>query len=371
MKWSWPIGRIRGIELRVHATFLILLAWLALVYYRAGGTAAAAIGGVLFTLALFASVVLHELGHALVARRFGVPTRDITLLPIGGVARLEYIPDKPKQELAIALAGPAVTAGIALVLALALRLSGISLTSAVPAGSRPGAAPFGAVPFLVQLMWVNVTLLLFNLLPAFPMDGGRVLRAVLALKLQYTQATRIAAIVGQAIALVFGVVGFFYNPMLMFVALFVFLAASEEHALVRSRASLSGLPARAAMISEFEVLDAHDSLQAAVDRLMAGSQQDFPILESGAPVGLLTRAELLMGLQRSGPLTPIGEVIVRDHLMADAGEPLEEALKRMREHQRPALPVVSGGRLVGMLTLENVSELLLVQQALNRQQPRF
>jgi Zn-dependent protease/predicted transcriptional regulator len=358
MPWSIRIGSIAGIRLQIHVTFLLFLGWIAVSQGLFTGHAGRALSGVLLLLLVFTCVVLHELGHALAARRYGIRTRDIVLLPIGGVARLERMPEKPAQEIVVALAGPAVNVVIAGVLWLVL--------------GRFDTANMGLGGGLVESIFtINIVMLLFNLIPAFPMDGGRVLRAVLALKLPYTQATRIAAIVGQAIALVFGVVGFFYNPMLMFVALFVFLAASEEHALVRSRASLSGLPARAAMISEFEVLDAHDSLQAAVDRLMAGSQQDFPILESGAPVGLLTRAELLMGLQRSGPLTPIGEVIVRDHLMADAGEPLEEALKRMREHQRPALPVVSGGRLVGMLTLENVSELLLVQQALNRQQPRF
>jgi Zn-dependent protease/predicted transcriptional regulator len=353
MPWSIRIGSIAGIRLQLHVTFLLFLGWIAVSQGLFTGHAGRALNGVLLLLLVFTCVVLHELGHALAARRYGIRTRDIVLLPIGGVARLERMPDKPAQEIVVALAGPAVNVVIAGVLWLAL--------------GRFDTADMGIGGSLIESIFtINIVMLLFNLIPAFPMDGGRVLRAVLALKLPYTQATRIAAIAGQAIALVFGVVGFFYNPMLMFVALFVFLAASEEHALVRSRASLSGLPARAAMISEFEVLDARDSLQTAVDRLMAGSQQDFPILDSGTPVGLLTRAELLMGLQRSGPTTPIGDVIVRDHLMADPGEPLEEALKRMREHQRPALPVVSGGRLVGMLTLENVSELLLVQKALGR-----
>jgi CBS domain-containing protein len=184
--------------------------------------------------------------------------------------------------------------------------------------------------------------------------------------LPFVKATRIAALIGQAFALLFGVVGFFYNPNLMLVALFVFLAAGEEHALVRTRASLSGLPARAAMVSQFDVLGVNDTLQHAVDLLMAGSQQDFPVVAGDAPAGLLTRADLLVALQRSGPQARVGEVVSPDRQVAEPGEPLEDVLQRMREHRRSALPVVSDGRLVGMVTLENVSELLLVQQAMRR-----
>ncbi|MBI3539280.1 MAG: site-2 protease family protein, partial [Candidatus Eisenbacteria bacterium] len=321
------------------------------------GHAERALGGVLLILLVFACVVLHELGHALTARRYGIRTRDIVLLPIGGVARLERMPDKPSQEIVVALAGPAVNLAIAAVLWIALG------RHVAPDVAQPVAGDI-----IESLLTINLMMLLFNLIPAFPMDGGRVLRAVLALKLPYVRATRIASLVGQGIALLFGVAGLFilHNPMLVFVALFVFLAAGEEHAIVRARATLSGLPARAAMVSEFDVLDVSDPLRHAVARLMAGSQQDFPVLEGDVPIGLLTRAELLMGLQRSGPETPVGDVVARDQLTAEAGEPLEEALRRMREHRRPALPVVSGGRLVGMLTLENVSELMLVQKAMAR-----
>jgi Zn-dependent protease len=359
MRWSIRIGSIAGIRLELHVTFLFFLAWIALSQGLLTGHPERALRGVALVLLVFTCVVLHELGHAMAARRYGILTRDIVLLPIGGIARLQRMPDKPAQEMVVALAGPAVNVVIAAV--LWLLLGGLPIPDVIQ--SMGGS-------LIESLFVINVVMVLFNLIPAFPMDGGRVLRAALAFKLPYARATRIAAVVGQAIALLFGVVGFFYNPMLMFVALFVFLAASEEHALVRTRASLSGLPARAAMISEFDVLDVNDSLQHALDRLMASSQQDFPVLENEQPVGVLTRADLLMALQKTGPGARVGDVIQHDHLMADAGEPLEEVLQRMREHQRPALPVLSAGRLVGLVTLENVSELLLVQKALGRRPGR-
>lgn len=357
VKWSIRIGSIAGIKLELHVTFLLFLVWIAVSQGLLTGQIERALRGVLLLLLIFACVVLHELGHAFAARRYGIGTRDIVLLPIGGVARLQRMPDKPSQEIVVAIAGPLVNVAIAFVLWLALG-----------ARQRLEPLPVSGGDALQWLFYVNVVMVLFNMIPAFPMDGGRVLRALLALKLPYTRATRIASLIGQGIALLFGFIGFFYsqNPMLIFIALFIFLAAGEEHALVTTRASLSGLPARAAMISEFEVLDARDSLRHAVDRLMASTQQDFPVLENGAPIGVLSRADLLKALPQSDPETAVGGVIQRDVLHAEPGEPLDDVLQRMREHQRTALPVVSAGRLVGLLTLDNVSELLLVQQAIGR-----
>lgn len=205
---------------RFHATFLLMLGWEALRHYRAHGDPAEAMGGVVFILLLFGVVALHELGHALAARRFGIRTRDITLLPIGGVARLERMPSDPGQELVIALAGPAVNfvlaAGIYFILELGRRPS--PLGEALQVGGD----------FLDRLFWVNVSLAVFNLLPAFPMDGGRVLRAVLAMRLDYVRATQVAAVIGQGMALLFGLLGLFYNPFLVLIAVFVWLGAAEE-----------------------------------------------------------------------------------------------------------------------------------------------
>jgi Zn-dependent protease/predicted transcriptional regulator len=356
VRWSIRIGSIAGIRVEIHVTFLLFIGYVAVSQGLLTGNPARALAGVSLVLSIFGCVLLHELGHALAARRYGIRTRDIVLLPIGGIARLQRMPDKPQQEIVVALAGPAVNVVIVGVLWLVL--------GGLPDPNRIGEG------LLASLFWVNGVMVAFNLIPAFPMDGGRVLRALLALRLPYARATRIAAGVGQGIALLFGVVGFFYNPMLMFVALFVFLAAGEEHAMVQARASMTGFPVRAGMITEFEVLDVHHPLQRAVDLLVSGSQQDFPVLENDAPVGILTRTDLIVGLQRFGADAPVGEVVTRDGVVADPNEPLEDAFQRMRERRRTALPVVSGGRLVGMVTGDNVSELLLVQDALRRHAAR-
>src|SRR5579872_1955873 len=206
MKWSWRIGRLLGIDVYMHATFLILLVWLGVSYYLPQRRMDDVINGLTLIVALFGIVILHELGHALTARRFGIRTRDITLLPIGGVARLERMPEDPKQELLVALAGPAVNVVLAGILALMILLTGAALTvldSRLAGGN-----------FLSNLMWINVVLATFNMVPAFPMDGGRVLRALLAMRMDYVHATQRAASVGQALALVFGLVGLFYNPLL-------------------------------------------------------------------------------------------------------------------------------------------------------------
>jgi Zn-dependent protease/predicted transcriptional regulator len=356
MKWSFRVGRIAGIEVRLHVTFLLFVVWVAISQGLLTGQVGQALAGVVVLLLIFGCVLLHELGHALAARRYGIRTRDIVLLPIGGVARLQRMPDKPLQEIVVAIAGPMVNVVIVGVLLAVMRGFG-----QLP---DPRTLRMGPVE---TLLWVNMMMVAFNLIPAFPMDGGRVLRALLALRLPYVRATRIAATVGQGLSLLFGIVGLFANlPMLLFVALFVFLAAGEEHALVEARASMSGLPVSAAMVTSFETLDVHDPLQRAIDLLMAGSQQDFPVLETGVPVGVLSRAELIIALQRSGAGTPVGEVVRRDGQAAEPNEPLELAFQRMREHRHSALMVVSQGRLVGLITSENVSELLLVQDALRR-----
>src|SRR5881397_1566649 len=316
MKWSWKLGTVAGIGLYVHATFLLLLAWAGVTYWLAGGSAAA-LSGIAFILALFACVVLHELGHALTARRYGIRTRDITLLPIGGVSRLERIPDEPRQEVWVSLAGPAVNVVIAAALYAWLLLSHTL---------RPfSALTMAGGPFLERLLLVNVSLAVFNLLPAFPMDGGRVLRALLALRMDYVRATQIAAAVGQGIALVFGFIGLFTNPFLVFIALFVWLGASSEASMAQMRSAVGGIPVSKAMITDFRVLEPHDSVRRAVDYLLAGFQQDFPVVDHGRVAGVLTRSDLLHALARRGQEARVDDVMHRDIETADPRDMLEGA----------------------------------------------
>jgi Zn-dependent protease/predicted transcriptional regulator len=356
MSWSWRIGRIAGIDVYIHFTFLLLLGWVAVMHYLAHGDLAEAVGGLVFIVALFGIVVLHELGHALAARRYGIRTRDITLLPIGGVARLERMPDDPKQELVVALAGPAVNVVMAAGLYLGLALG-------------QGPAPMGDVvrvggSFVDQLFWVNVSLAVFNLLPAFPMDGGRVLRALLAMRLDYVRATQVAARVGQGMALVFGFLGLFGNPFLIFIALFVWLAAAQEASLVQMRSALDGIPVIRAMITDFRALQPDDPLARAVEHLLAGYRQDFPVVEDGRLVGVLTRDDLTAALSKHGLEASVRDSMQREFVTTDPREMLQTALARLQNCGCRTLPVVQDGRLLGLVTADSLAEVLMIQEAL-------
>ena len=232
MKWSFKLGRILGIDVYVHFTFLLLLGFVGLAHWLPGRSLEAALTGMLFFAGLFVCVLLHEYGHALAARKYGIATRDITLLPIGGLARLERMPEKPSQELVVALAGPLVNVVIAVGLFVGLMLTG---------NWQPLSSLTTTSGNLVErLLVVNVFLVLFNLLPAFPMDGGRVLRSLLAMRMEYARATRIAARIGQGMAALFGFAGLFGNPMLLLIALFVWIGAGQEAAAVEMKSSFSG-----------------------------------------------------------------------------------------------------------------------------------
>jgi Zn-dependent protease len=306
--------------------------------------------------AIFGTVVLHELGHALTARRFGIRTRDITLLPIGGIARLERIPDVPRQELLVALAGPAVNLVLAaLVLIVALGFSGADLGGMVDIFSGG---------LLGRFAGVNLWLAAFNLIPAFPMDGGRALRALLAESTDYVRATRIAARLGQGLAILFALAGLFMNPMLLIIALFVWMGASAEASAVETRSVLAGVPVTHAMMTEFHSLDPNDSLQRALDLTLAGAQRDFPVLVEGKLVGVLTRENLVSAITREGPQAPVGPAMSRDFVTADWRELLEPAFQRLQGCPCHVLPVLQGDRVVGLLTADNVGEFVLFHGAL-------
>jgi Zn-dependent protease len=357
MKWSLRLGRIAGIDVQIHLTFLILLAWVGISHYLQRRSVEDALGGLAFILALFGIVVLHEFGHALTARRFGIRTRDITLLPIGGVARLERMPEDPKQELLVALAGPAVNVGLAILLAVFL----------VPATIAAGIADFHLVGgnLLAKLLWVNVSLAVFNMIPAFPMDGGRVLRALLAMKMDYVRATSAAATIGQGLALVFGFLGLFYNPFLVFIALFVWMGAAGEASMVQMRSALGGIPIRMAMITDYRALSPEEPLARAVDHVLAGFQQDFPVVDSsGRVLGILARTDLLAALAQDGMEARVGDVMKRDFSTAAPSEMADLVFARLNECQCHTLPVVQNDRLVGMVTADNVGEFLMIQSAL-------
>lgn len=356
MKWSLKLGKLLGIDVYLHFTFLLLLAFLGFLYWRATQDWDAVLRGLAFIVALFGCVLLHELGHALMARRYGIKTRDITLLPIGGVARLERMPEKPMQEFWVALAGPAVNVVIAAGLIVWLAATG-GLTAPEDLSITGGS-------FWQRLMIVNIFLVLFNLLPAFPMDGGRVLRALLATALGRRRATVIAANIGQGMAILFGLIGFFHNPFLIFIAIFVFLGAQAEAEMVQMQSALEGYRVRDAMMTRFRALAAADPLSKAVEELLAGSQQDFPVLENERPVGILRRNDLVKALSEGRRESSVGEVMCRECESVDAASPLRRAVESLHEKHCATAAVVSDGRLIGLLTLENVGEMIMVNAAL-------
>lgn len=356
MSWSYRIFKVAGIEVRVHVTFLLLLLFFGYVSYQAGGTELA-VSRIAFILFLFGCVLLHEFGHAIAAKAYGIKTPDITLLPIGGVARLERMPDKPYQELIVALAGPLVNVVIAGVLFLFVggRLQNIS-----------PMAMEGELDLAVQMLLVNIWLVLFNIIPAFPMDGGRVLRALLATRMKYARATQIAASIGQGIAFVFGVIGLIYNPMLIFIAIFIYMGASQEASLAQIREVSKGLPVSSAMVTSFETLDQAATLNDAVMALVRTSQHEFPVMSFGGEfMGLLTRPQMMKALKTNG-----GDRLVVHEMAADLPRvhenmSFDRAFQMMQECESSALPVFdSTGNLVGLLTMENVGEMMMVNSVL-------
>lgn len=357
MRWSVKIAKVAGIEVRIHLTFVLLLAFIGISYYLGGG-AQAAIEGVGFILLIFGCVLLHEFGHAIAAKAFGIETPDITLLPIGGVARLQRMPDKPSQELIVAVAGPMVNVLIAglLFLVLGLQVDWAQASNlADPSGSM-----------LAKVAVVNVMLVIFNMIPAFPMDGGRVLRALLAMVMGHAKATLIAARIGQGLAFVFGFIGLFYNPLLIFIALFVYLGASSENAMAQMKDVTQGVHVADAMVTELSVLSETDTIDDAIEALLRTSQQEFPVVDpQGRILGILTREPMIRALRQTGPGTPVVQAMQACPRTVHPQDRFEGAFRLMQESGCPALPVVDGtGRLIGLVTPENIGELMMVRSIL-------
>jgi Zn-dependent protease len=356
MKWSIKLGRYAGIDVYMHVTFLLLISWVALVHWRQGQSLMAALAGVAFILAVFLCVVLHEFGHALTARRYGIKTRDIILLPIGGVARLERLPTNPLQELWVALAGPAVNVVIA---------AGLFFWLKVTASFEPlQGLTLTAGPFLERIMAVSLFLVAFNMIPAFPMDGGRVLRAVLATRKEYSRATQIAASIGQGIAVLFGFIGLFYNPLLLFIAFFVWIGASQEASMAQINSAIGGIPVQQAMMTDFKTLHKNDSLDRAIELTLAGSQKDFPVLDNGRIEGVLTQSDLLKALSAREHHPTVTTAMQRRFVTVDSLEMIETAFAKLKDCNCHTLPVMLNGQLAGLLTMDNVGEYMRIQSAL-------
>lgn len=350
--WSIKLFSWGGTAVRMHVTFLLLVAWIAAVQWSRGGPHEA-LSGVLFILVLFACVVLHEFGHIFAARRYGIRTPDVTLLPIGGVAALERMPEKPSQEIVVALAGPAVNLVIAAVLftVLGLRFDSEKLTAETLQSS-----------FLAQVAIANVVLLVFNLIPAFPMDGGRVLRALLAMWLGFTRGTKVAATIGQLMAIGFAFLGFMGNPMLILIALFIYLAASGEAGEVEARELIRGRPVTQGMITAFEALGVAATADDAAAKLLSTTQQEFPLIDgAGRLRGVVTHKAIIEALRNGEGGKPALEIMQADVPTVPSTSDLSVAADLLHRSPTRFVGVTdAAGRIVGYITPENLSELVMI-----------
>jgi Zn-dependent protease len=357
MTGSIKLFDVGGTAVRLHPTFFLLLLWIAAVYWIRGGPAVA-IGGVLFIALLFICVLLHEFGHVWVARLYGIRTRDITLLPIGGVAAMERMPEKPGQEIVVALAGPAVNLVIAFALVVLLG-GGIDPTD-IARLEEPHAS------LMARVAEANLALFVFNLIPAFPMDGGRVLRALLTFRLGFRRATQVAAWIGQGLAIAFGFVGLLFgNPLLILIAIFIFMAASAEAGQVRARDLARGYLASQAMVTTFQTLNPASTADDAATLLLRTTQQEFPVTDgAGRLRGVLTREALITALKASGGATPVLDIMARDVPTVPENACLETVFEALQKGPVGVIGVVDPQqRLVGYVSAENIAELLMIRSA--------
>ena len=355
MRWSIPVGRIFGISLRLHVTFLLLLAFFAYQGYAGGGVAGAG-----WTLALvcslFTCVVLHELGHSVVAQQLGVEVKSSTLMPIGGVASLRTMPENPWHEIAITVAGPLVNLVIACVL---------FLFTGWPQELFATHIPQNLTGLMRVLTGLNLGLFLFNFIPAFPMDGGRLLRALLALALPYTRATHIAATIGQGLAIVFVLVGLQrMSPTFIILGAFIFLAAEGEEKMVRMRGLLREVFVDEIMTREFATLAPTDTVARGLALVYRTGQDDFPVVTEGEVVGLVTRSAMVSVVNTRGDQVLVADIMDPDPPAIAPHNKVSWAHEQMSQGQFMSFPVLERGRLIGLLTPDNISRYLLVQQSL-------
>jgi Zn-dependent protease len=360
IKWSFRFARIAGIDIAVHATFALLLGWIALTVWRSTESGSAVLQGLFFVLTLFGCVVLHELGHALTARHFGIRTRSITLLPIGGVAAMEKMPEDPKQEMLVAIAGPMVNVVIAAALGLWISLNNID-----PPDVNADASQLFGTPaaFLYSLLSINLILAIFNMLPAFPMDGGRVLRAALAMRMEHHLATLRAAKIGQSMAVVLFFLGFFYSPILMLISVFIWFAAGAESGAEQLRHALHSVSPREAMVSRFDLLHGDDSLQRALDLTLQTDQKHFPVQLANGELRTLSQRDMLAALREEGEQVRLHALPLPPLESCDLRESMQQVLDRIQQQTNPIIGVTDGQQLVGLIHLENIMELVRIDQA--------
>ena len=357
MKGSLKLGKIAGIGLFVHWTFSLLILFIVYTNYKAGQNSIQILWSVLFILCIFLTVFMHELGHALTAKKFGIKTKDITLLPIGGVAQLERLPEKPSEELMVAFAGPMVNIVLALITSLFINLPNTSeeMVSQLNNGVNAGN-------FFLNFYLVNIILAFFNLIPAFPMDGGRVLRALLSYKLERHQATKIAARIGQALAIGFVLLGFYYNPFLIFIGIFVFMGAQIESEYTESKYMLKGYKVRDVLMKQYPTIDYKETLETAVKLMLDSQNKHFLVTENGIPMGTLNREQIIAALAKKEGETKLSSIMDRELILLQADNLLEDVFELVYKNKSTLMLVIDDNQLIGTLDTENLLEFILINE---------
>ncbi|SIT10844.1 site-2 protease family protein [Belliella pelovolcani] len=358
MKLSLYLGTYKRVKVFIHWTFSLLLLWIIISNLRANTPVEDILWTLLFVFGLFFCVILHEFGHALAAQKYGINTKDITLLPIGGLARLEKIPEEPKQELWVAIAGPLVNIGIFVILSIILAFTGYDL-------ERLENLNINGSTMILYLASANLILALFNMLPAFPMDGGRVLRAFLAIRLPRAKATRIAGSIGQLLAIAFVFYGLFNNPILVLIGIFIFLGAAAEVNHTSQASFLKGFKVKDAMMLKFQILAYDAPLSKATEKLLDSQATHFVVVKDDVAVGTLSKDQIIQGLKEGGSNLKIEEVTDFNPFKIETEESLEEAWRNMMTKQRKVAFVIENGHFLGILDQENITEFILVKSALS------
>ncbi|UCD85098.1 MAG: site-2 protease family protein [Deltaproteobacteria bacterium] len=355
MRWSFKLGKIFGIDFRIHVTFFLLLFFVFISGLSQRGPEQA-IRAVLFISAVFACVIIHELSHSLIARRFGKEAKSITLLPIGGVATMEEMPEKPGQEIAMSIVGPFINLLIAgLLYVLIGHWTGISVPNLYPESTRE---------FFAGLIGVNIILAIFNLIPAFPMDGGRVLRGILGMRVDHVRATSMAVAIGQAFSLLFIFYGLFFNWWLILIGLFLYIGAGSEKQQVMLLAILRGVPASEIMATDFRSLRPNEPLSRSLEHIYHGCQEDFPVVGDRGIEGVLTRMGILSAIHEKGVEVPVSEVMDRNFPSIDLRTSLDQIYRKLQSAQKTCAAVLEGDQLKGMLCLDGISRYLMIQSAM-------
>ncbi|RJQ47725.1 MAG: site-2 protease family protein [Gaiellales bacterium] len=360
MKWSFKIGRLLGIELRVHLTFFLIVAYAAYAFasFNSDNPQAGAVYGAFVITVLFLCVVIHEMAHSKMAIHFGAEVDSITLLPIGGVSQLKSMPDEPKKELLVSIVGPLTNVIIALLLLPVVLFNWGSLASMTAEEFLDFLLKPSFLGFFTYILFINVMLAVFNLMPAFPLDGGRVLRSVLSMFMPSIQATRIAKTVGQTLAFLLGMVGLYTGAYLwIIIAVFIFFGASQEATGAEMKNILEKLTVRQALTGRHDAVRPEMPLGDVVNIALHSYQEDFPVLGGeGQLVGLLTRSNLLVGLHQRGPGASVGDVMVTEFPTVAPDADFARVFEKMNESGLKAIPVVDNGLFLGIITLEHLSE---------------